>query len=100
MRLGPTALGVVPAAVATGAVGPVDLVAPLAPRIAHRLTRTAQIPLLSSALTGATIVIVADLPARRPLAPVELPVGVLTAAVGAPYPMWLIAGTRRGREGT
>ncbi|MGW6908570.1 FecCD family ABC transporter permease [Streptomyces sp. NPDC054940] len=94
VRLGLTAVGVVLASVATGAAGPVDFVALLAPQIAHRLTRTAQIPLLSSALTGATIVVVADLLARRLFSPVELPVGVLTAAVGAPYLMWLIARTR------
>ncbi|WP_093906489.1 iron chelate uptake ABC transporter family permease subunit [Streptomyces sp. cf386] len=94
VRLGLTAVGVVLASVATGAAGPVDFVALLAPQIAHRLTRTAQIPLFSSALTGATIVVVADLLARRLFSPVELPVGVLTAAVGAPYLMWLIARTR------
>ncbi|MET8468956.1 iron chelate uptake ABC transporter family permease subunit [Streptomyces sp. NPDC006422] len=95
MRLGLTVLGVVLASMATGATGPVDFVALLAPQIARRLTRTAQIPLLSSALTGALIVVVADLLARRLFSPVELPVGVLTAAVGAPYLMWLIA---RGRS--
>lgn len=52
----------VPASVATGAAGPVDFVA----------------------LAGALIVVLADLPARRLFWPVELPVGVLTAAVGAP----------------
>jgi iron complex transport system permease protein len=94
VRLGLTALGVVLASVATGAAGPVDFVALLAPQIAHRLTRTAQLPLLSSALTGALIVLVADVLARRLFSPVELPVGVLTAAVGAPYLMWLITRTR------
>ncbi|MDT3728065.1 iron chelate uptake ABC transporter family permease subunit [Streptomyces sp. DSM 41972] len=95
VRLGLTALGVVLASVATGACGPVDFVALLAPQIARRLTRTTQIPLLSSALTGALVVVVADLLARRLFSPVELPVGVLTAVVGAPYLMWLIARKRR-----
>lgn len=79
---------------ATGAVGPVDFVALLAPQIARRLTRTAQTPLLSSALAGALIVVVADLLARRLFSPIELPTGVLTAVVGAPYLMWLIVRTR------
>ncbi|MFJ8631991.1 FecCD family ABC transporter permease [Streptomyces sp. NPDC093568] len=100
VRLGLTGLGVVLASVATGAAGPVDFVALLAPQIAQRMTRTAQIPLLSSALTGATIVLLADLLARRLFSPVELPVGVLTAAIGAPYLMWLIARTRRARQGS
>ncbi|MFB8206475.1 FecCD family ABC transporter permease [Streptomyces sp. NPDC056010] len=94
VRLGLTVLGVVLASVATGAVGPVDFVALLAPQIARRLTRTAQTPLLSSALAGALIVVVADLLARRLFSPVELPTGVLTAVVGAPYLMWLIVRTR------
>ncbi|MBY8879636.1 FecCD family ABC transporter permease [Actinacidiphila acidipaludis] len=100
MRLGLTLIGVVLASVATGATGPVDFVALLAPQIARRLTRTAQIPLLSSALTGALVVVVADLLARRLFSPVELPVGVLTAAVGAPYLMWLIARTRSRSGGS
>lgn len=100
VRLGLTALGVVLASVATGAVGPVDFVALLAPQVARRLTRTAHIPLLSSALTGSLIVVVADLLARRVFSPIELPVGVLTAAVGAPYLMWLIVRTRSRSGGT
>ncbi|MER5491350.1 iron ABC transporter permease [Streptomyces sp. NPDC002490] len=96
VRLGLVALGVVLASVATGAAGPVDFVALLAPQVSRRLTRTAQIPLLCSALTGAVIVVVADLLARRMFAPTELPVGVLTAAVGAPYLIWLIIRSRTG----
>jgi iron complex transport system permease protein len=94
VRLGLVFLGVVLAAVATGAAGPVDFVALLAPQIARRLTRTAQIPLLCSALTGGVIVVLADLLARTVLSPTELPVGVLTAAVGAPYLIWLIIRSR------
>ncbi|MEO3978641.1 iron chelate uptake ABC transporter family permease subunit [Streptomyces sp. CAU 1734] len=94
VRLGLVATGVVLASVATGAAGPVDFVALLAPQIARRLTRTAQIPLVSSALLGAVIVVLADLLARKLLSPTELPVGVMTAAVGAPYLIWLIV---RGR---
>ncbi|GAA2222979.1 iron chelate uptake ABC transporter family permease subunit [Streptomyces amakusaensis] len=94
VRLGLVLTGVVLASVATGAAGPVDFVALLAPQIARRLTRTAQIPLLCSALTGAVVVVSADLLARKLLAPTELPVGVLTAALGAPYLIWLLM---RGR---
>ncbi|QLH22528.1 iron chelate uptake ABC transporter family permease subunit [Streptomyces sp. Rer75] len=90
VRLGLATLGIVLAAMATGAAGPVDFVALLAPQIARRMTRTAQIPLLCSALTGAFIVVAADLLARKAFAPTELPVGVLTAAVGAPYLIYLL----------
>ncbi|MFE3651509.1 FecCD family ABC transporter permease [Streptomyces sp. NPDC057579] len=96
-RLGLVAVGVVLASMATGAAGPVDFVALLAPQIARRLTRTAQIPLLCSALLGSVIVVLGDLLARKLLAPTELPVGVLTAAVGAPYLIWLIVRGHRAR---
>ncbi|GAA1350324.1 FecCD family ABC transporter permease [Streptomyces beijiangensis] len=97
VRLGLVVVGVVLASVATGTAGPVDFVALLAPQIARRMTRTAQIPLLCSALLGAFIVVFGDLLARRLLSPTELPVGVLTAAVGAPYLIWLLV---RGRTGS
>ncbi|MEU0629092.1 iron chelate uptake ABC transporter family permease subunit [Streptomyces sp. NPDC005989] len=99
VRLGLVALGVILASVATGTAGPVDFVALLAPQIARRMTRTAQIPLLCSALLGAVIVVFADLLARRLFSPTELPVGVLTAAVGAPYLIWLIIRGQRGGRG-
>ncbi|MCN9240421.1 iron chelate uptake ABC transporter family permease subunit [Streptomyces sp. RY43-2] len=99
VRVGLSVLGVVLASVATGAAGPVDFVALLAPQIARRLTRTPHVPLVCSALTGALIVVVADLLARRLLSPLELPVGVFTALVGAPYLMWLIVRTRSSRSG-
>jgi iron complex transport system permease protein len=103
VRLGRTRLllvltGVGLAAVATGAAGPVDFVALLAPQVARRLTRTAQIPLLSAALAGAFLVVAGDLLARKLFSPVELPVGVLTAAVGAPYLIHLIIRSRTGAK--
>ncbi|MFF1694794.1 FecCD family ABC transporter permease [Streptomyces sp. NPDC058257] len=100
VRLGLVLLGVVLASVATGAAGPVDFVALLAPQIARRMTRTAQIPLLCSALLGSLIMVVADLLARRLFSPTELPVGVLTAAVGAPYLIWLIVTSHGVRSGS
>lgn len=93
-RLGLLALGVGLAAVATAAAGPIGFVALGAPQIARRLARTSVEPLLASALVGALVVTAADVAARRAFAPVELPVGVFTAAIGAPYLLWLL--TRAG----
>jgi iron complex transport system permease protein len=45
------------------------------------------------------IVVFADLLARKLFSPTELPVGVLTAAVGAPYLIWLIIRGHGGRSG-
>ncbi len=98
VRLGLVVTGVILASVATGAAGPVDFVALMAPQIARRMTGTAQIPLLTSALTGAVIVVAGDLLAKTLFSPTELPVGVLTAAVGAPYLIWLLI--RRSGAGT
>ncbi|WP_435835486.1 iron chelate uptake ABC transporter family permease subunit [Streptomyces avermitilis] len=56
-------------------------------------TRTPQLPLADSALTGAIIVVGADLVARTALPPLEIPVGALTSLVGDPYLLWLL-----GRE--
>ncbi|MFF2521390.1 FecCD family ABC transporter permease [Streptomyces liangshanensis] len=95
-QLGLTALGVVLAATATGAAGPIGFVALTAPQLARRLTRTAQLPLLGSALTGAVVVVAADLAARTVMPPLEIPVGALTALVGGPYLLWLLG--RSGRS--
>lgn len=89
-RLGLTVLGVVLAATATGAAGPIGFVALTAPQLARRLTRTPQLPLLCSALTGAPVLVAADLAARTLLPPLEIPVGALTSLVGGPYLLWLL----------
>jgi iron complex transport system permease protein len=85
------------AAIATAAAGPVAFVAFVAAPIARRLVRTS-LTLVPAALCGALLVVLADLVARRAFAPTELPVGVLTGLVGAPYLLWLLA--RTGRVGS
>ncbi|MEV7524242.1 iron chelate uptake ABC transporter family permease subunit [Streptomyces sp. NPDC091371] len=86
-------------ALATSAAGPIAFIALGAPQIARRITGSAGIPLVTSALTGAVLLILADLAARLVLAPTELPVGVLTGAVGAPYLLLLLARTNRAGKG-
>ncbi|SEM71005.1 FecCD family ABC transporter permease [Nonomuraea pusilla] len=78
------------AAVATAAAGPIAFVALAAPQIALRLARTGRPPLLSSAVVGAVLTAGSDLLARTAFSPVELPVGVVTAVLGAPYLIHLI----------
>ncbi|MEU6356990.1 iron ABC transporter permease [Streptomyces sp. NPDC047072] len=96
-RLGLTVLGVVLAATATGAAGPIGFVALTTPQLARRLTRTPQLPLLCSALTGAVVLVGADLVARTLLPPLEIPVGALTSLVGGPYLLWLLGRRDSGR---
>jgi iron complex transport system permease protein len=77
----------------SGLVGFVGLVVPHAVRLSlgpdHRLL------LPASALAGGVFVVMADLLARTLLAPVEIPVGVITAIIGAPFFIYLLRRTRR-----
>jgi len=77
----------------SGLVGFVGLVVPHAMRLSlgpdHRLL------LPASALAGAAVLVIADLLARMLLAPVEIPVGVITAIIGAPFFIYLLRHTRR-----
>ncbi|MEL7024111.1 MAG: iron ABC transporter permease [Pseudomonadota bacterium] len=45
-------------------------------------------------LLGATLSVLADLVARMVIVPAELPVGLVTSAMGAPFFLWLIASAR------
>jgi iron complex transport system permease protein len=51
--------------------------------------------LLNSALLGATLLILADVIARVIIAPAELPIGIVTAVLGAPVFLWILL-KRRG----
>ncbi|MCK2212696.1 iron chelate uptake ABC transporter family permease subunit [Actinomadura sp. ATCC 31491] len=83
------------AAVATAAAGPIAFVALAAPQIALRLVRSGRPPLLSSAVVGGVLTTGADLIARTAFSPVELPVGIVTAVLGAPYLIHLIWRARK-----
>ncbi len=83
------------AAVATASAGPVAFVALVSPQIARRLVRGGTPALGSAALCGAALMLLSDLVARRLFAPTELPVGVITAVLGAPYLIWLLARANR-----
>jgi len=50
-----------------------------------------------SALLGAALLSLADLAARLVVEPLELPVGVLTAVLGAPFFLFLVTQRRRGQ---
>ncbi|MER6120612.1 iron chelate uptake ABC transporter family permease subunit [Streptomyces sp. NPDC001743] len=77
------------AAVAVSAAGPVPFVALVAPQVAMRLARCPTPPMVASGLTGALLLTGSDLVARSAL-PVSLPVGVVTAAVGGPFLVYLL----------
>lgn len=77
----------------SGGIGFVGIVVPHLLRLAsgpdHRTL------LLNSALLGAILLILADVIARVVIAPAELPIGIVTAVLGAPVFLWILL-TRRG----
>ncbi|SEP21574.1 iron complex transport system permease protein [Salinihabitans flavidus] len=86
--------GATGAAVAvSGGIGFVGIVVPHLLRLAsgpdHRTL------LLNSALLGASLLILADVIARVVIAPAELPIGIVTAVLGAPVFLWILL-KRRG----
>jgi iron complex transport system permease protein len=94
-RLAVLVLAVLLASLATAAAGPVAFVALACPQLARMLCRTARPPLLASAVLGGVLVTVADVVARLVVAPAQLPVGVVTALLGAPYLLFLLIRMRR-----
>jgi iron-siderophore transport system permease protein len=98
-RLGLIVAAVLLAAVATAAAGPIGFVAFVAPPIARRLTRSPGPAMITSALLGALVVALSDLIAQHAFGDTQLPVGVVTGMVGAPYLMFLLARANRVGSG-
>ena len=92
-----TGVGLV--AFGTATAGPVAFVALASPQIAQRVAGTASPPLLVSGLTGAFAVLGADLLAREAIPGTELPVGIVTGALGAPVLLWLLIRVNRAGSG-
>lgn len=84
-----TAVALAGASVATaGAIGFVGL---MAPHMARRLVGPSQGGLLpTTAMLGGLLVVVADMLGRTVFAPIEVPAGVVTAIIGAPYFIYLL----------
>jgi iron complex transport system permease protein len=77
----------------TGTIGFIGLVAPHLTRIAIGGDNRFVLPV--SGLLGALLLISADLVARRVLAPIILPVGAITAFMGAPLFLYMIMKRKR-----
>lgn len=87
------ALAVGASVASAGVIGFVGIVVPHLIRLSigpdHRLL----LPL--SAIGGAALLVGADIVARLAVVPAELPIGIVTAFIGAPFFLWLLL--RRGR---
>jgi iron complex transport system permease protein len=82
---------------AVAAAGPIGFVGLLVPHILRLAVGSMHRTLLPACfLGGGLFVVLADLAARTLLVPMEIPVGVVTAAVGAPFFIGLLV--RRGQE--
>ncbi|MFE9940856.1 FecCD family ABC transporter permease [Streptomyces hirsutus] len=98
LRLAVIALAVVLGGLAVAVAGPLGMIALAAPEAARRIAGPRTVPVLLSALAGALFTLLADLLGRTVLAPLEIPVGLVTAVVGGPYLLWLLLTTRTRRS--
>jgi iron complex transport system permease protein len=85
------AVAVALAALAIATAGPIGFVALAAPQLARRLTRSTDLGIFAPALLGACLTALADLLAQRLLAPFQIPVGLLTGALGGLYLIFLLS---------
>ncbi|MGG5157740.1 Fe(3+) dicitrate ABC transporter permease subunit FecD [Citrobacter portucalensis] len=75
--------------------GPISFIGLVVPHMVRSITSGRHRWLLPvSAMTGALLLVVADLLARIIHPPLELPAGVLTAIIGAPWFVWLLVRMR------
>ncbi len=77
-------------ATVTAITGPIAFVALAAPHLGRAVTRSPGIHFVPAALTGAVLLLSADLVAQTLLAPTTLPVGVVTTAIGGAYLLLLL----------
>lgn len=97
-RLAALLLASLLAALAVALAGPLSMVGLIAPHLARAFAGPRPDRLLPlAALTGAIVLVGADIAARMLLAPAELPAGVLTAAAGAPLFLLILRRHRRER---
>ncbi|SFV15599.1 iron complex transport system permease protein [Methylobacterium sp. 174MFSha1.1] len=82
---------------AAGVIGFVGLVVPHALRLVIGPDHRRLLP--AAALLGGALLVLADVAARLVVAPAELPIGIVTALVGAPVFLWLLLSGQRGFDG-
>lgn len=95
--IGLTALLTGAAVAFCGTIGFVGLIVPHLLRLIAGPDHRTLLP--ASALGGALLLVLADLVARTVAAPVEIPLGVVTALAGGPFFLWLLYRTRRDQGG-
>ena len=86
-------LGAAAAVSVSGLIGFVGIIVPHTVRLAFGTSNRLVLPL--SILFGGAFMVLADLAARTALAPAELPIGVVTAFLGAPFFVLVLRTSRR-----
>jgi cobalamin transport system permease protein len=86
-------LGAAAAVAVSGLIGFVGIIVPHTVRLAFGASNRIVLPL--SVLFGAAFMVAADLAARTVLSPAELPIGVVTAFIGAPFFALVLRTSRR-----
>ncbi|MCC5610314.1 iron ABC transporter permease [Nostoc sp. CHAB 5834] len=88
-------VGVALAGAGVATAGMIGFVGLIAPHLGRQLVGTNHEGLIpTSALLGGMLVVASDLLGRTLFAPIEIPCGVVTAAVGAPYFLYLLIRNR------
>ena len=76
-----------------GVIGFVGLLAPIL--VSRLVGPSARVRIPSAAMAGSALVLLADVVSRSIAGPVEVPIGIVTAAVGGPVLVWLISARTR-----
>lgn len=93
VAIGAVALCVGASVAMAGVIGFVGLIVPHLIRLLAGADHAIVLP--ASALTGAILLLIADLVARTVVVPAELPIGLVTSAIGGPFFLWLLVSRRR-----
>ncbi|WP_316670612.1 iron chelate uptake ABC transporter family permease subunit [uncultured Propionibacterium sp.] len=87
--------GVLLVAVVVAVTGPIGFLALAAPQLARRLAGSPGIAFWPTVVMGGALLGAADLLAQRVLAPFQIPVGLVSSAIGGLYLLWLLGFSRR-----
>ncbi|HAX73571.1 MAG TPA: iron-dicitrate transporter subunit FecD [Firmicutes bacterium] len=84
-------MGVLLTAISVSVAGTISFIGLMAPHIAKSLVgHRHSILILTSGMVGALLIVIADTVGRTLFSPIEIPVGIVTAIIGAPYFIYLL----------
>jgi iron complex transport system permease protein len=99
LKMGVILLNTLMVAVATSMVGVIGFIGLVVPHLLRMLkTADNRYLIIGSSLLGASLLTIADMMARIIIAPAELPIGIITALIGAPVFIWML--TRQNKSGS